>query len=128
MPQLPSSQGQGEAVSAASAALKVVPAMGRLAATTCRGMPRMMNAELKAQCVHPVGKRLKTGTIGGGRETCSDRNEQAIFVPEILLLLNGSAVRLTHIPPRVDYRVPPAILLERSEDLRVGLELLFVDG
>src|SRR6266702_2853964 len=42
MPQLVGSQGQASEVSAASAALKPLPAMGRLRSTDARGMPRTM--------------------------------------------------------------------------------------
>ena len=116
-------RGRATVVSAASAAWKLVPAMGRLAATTWRGMPRTMwMPNLSPWCVNPIGQRLEAGAVGGGGEAAGYGNQKAIArSSRYLRLLEGLAGGVGHVPAFVDHGVFPSILLEQARTLALAL-------
>ncbi len=78
--------------------------------------------------MNPIGNRLETGVVCGGREAAHDRNQDAVCVPDVLARLYGIGEGILHIPALVDDGVLPTQLPQAGQHGGIGTVVGFVDG
>ncbi len=96
---------------------------------TWRGMPRTMwMPNLRPWAWTQSASGLNPAPLAEEGKRLSDRDEDAVLVPEIFARLDGFGEGVLHVPAFVDDGVLPTVLLDAGEDGGVCAVVGFIDG